>query len=199
MTHSDSFLRALTRLYKENDGIIFSNRDGTFELLLRCDPDDDPEDSEAMDFEVLIVYHDDKDASRNFKQLLEREAMTSISDDEEAEFIISEWSIQKSSTAESDDVLRAMRFLNWCYDLTICPCNNYLIKDAPTNIMCVFCQMTATPDTLQSGMCVICHEETPLVTMKQQGCCKQYIHPLCLDKWYCRTEFPQCPTCRAIK
>ena len=186
-----NFLGGLKRLHDTNEGIVFPNFDGTFNMMLRSDSECDVD---YMTFEVLVIHNPEKDETGCFYHLLERE----ISEDDDEEFILGVFCVNIESTKDSEDLVRAMHKLNSYHSIQICPCNKYFIRDSKQ--ICFYCEMTASIDGMKVEKCTICHEETPIIAMRPQPCCKQYMHIHCMDRWMnseASGENPNCPVCRA--
>lgn len=182
-------LEALHRMNDEHRGFSFENHEGTFQMTLRPEKNECLVDDGFISFEIVVVYGEDKDPHRTFRALLERE----FEEMDEDEYLVDDFSIEKTSTETSEDVCVAMDIINRCFSYRFCPCNKYLIGGT-TYPMCYHCHMTATEDDMKIETCTICHDETPRIAMKPQPCCKQYMHVRCIDKW--NDVNPTCPMCR---
>lgn len=189
VSDAKNLIDALRRIYDNDEAIYFQNRDETLDFFLRVDPG--VEDS--MKFELCAAFVSEG-VTGNLRKIVDRS--TTVNDNDE--LIYREFSIDVDASPHSLDVEKAMGILNMHYDIRICPCNRQMIKDGYD--MCFYCHMTASSSELHKVMCTICHQETPRVTMQQQRCCKQYMHPLCLGRWH-QSEAsgtdPTCPMCRA--
>lgn len=179
------FLGSLNRIYSANRGFTFRNEEETFDLTLRPDPDV----TDRMSFEVVILYEEEKDPNGTFRALLERECIEM----DEDEFLLEDFCLSKEATPDSPEVAHAINIINACYAYRLCSCSKYMIRDA--HPMCYFCHMIATEEDMKKETCAICHEETPKIGMKPQPCCRQYMHVRCIKKW--NDTNPNCPICRA--
>lgn len=185
-----NFLGGIKRLYNSCEALTFENIDGTFEIMLRPDPEVD----ELMTFEVLVIYDEDKDKFGTFIKLLRLE----LFENEDEEFFLGRISIRKDADTSSEDVVSAMHKLNAFYAVRICPCGRYFIRDISP--ICFFCHMTSADEDMQFIQCSICHEETQRITMRRQSCCKHFMHVHCVERWFnsdASGENPTCPMCRA--
>jgi len=130
-----NFLDALKRMWPAHS-LTFANADETVEYLLR--PDADSEDfmvtseKTEMNFELLVVYDSDHDDDGDFRRLLAREFLVN----EDDEFVVEEFTVEKTADAESFDLRYMMSALNRYYKHRICPCSRYLIKDSSP--LCIF-------------------------------------------------------------
>lgn len=190
------FFEALKRLWP-GQTLTFSNIENSFEFLLRpvLDHEDMMEPATEMRFELLIVYDADKDDDGEFEQLLDRE----FNNNEDGEHLVDEYVVDKSKTAEeSFEITYMMSTMNRYARYRVCPCSKYLIKD--NEPLCIYCHMTASEQDMTLETCMICHDESPRVTMEPRPCCKHLMHKRCIKRW-CNSEAsgdePTCPTCRA--
>lgn len=192
LSDRQNMLDALRRIHEHNEAIYFQNRDETLDFFLRTDPCVD----EAMKFELCPAFVSDG-VTPTLRRIVDRSTVFNESDD----LVYRDFAIESDASPHSLDVSKAMDILNAHYEIRICPCNRQLIKDG--HDMCFYCHMTASSDELHKVMCTICHQETPRVTLRQQQCCKQLMHPLCLGRWHhseascAEPSRRTCPMCRA--
>lgn len=183
-----NFLDALRRMHMCNDAVIFWNEERSFKIMLRSDA----MDPDILTFELLIVYDEDTDPSGAFKEILEN-YHDGYFEEDDCSFVIDNFTLPSSSKSTDQAICSAMRKVNDAYDMTVCPCYKYIIKDGAE--ACVFCVLTAArqEEEKERVACPICHETGLENQMKVQPCCKQQMHSRCLARWQ---EKP-CPLCRA--
>lgn len=188
ITSKDAFLKTLIRLREANDNVAFRTSGG-LRIMIRNDPSDD-NTKDSLDFDVSVVAEEEVPA---IAKALRNEV--DIIEDECGVIVIEEYSFLESDT---ENLERALEFLNivdsWC----ICPCGEYLIKDTCT--MCYYCDLTRNPDDTTGIFCPICHEEGCSRWMIETECCKQKMHRKCKDTCIAtaesRLQEARCPMCR---
>ena len=186
---NDRLYAALTRLYDANTGVTFKNKNGDFKVLIRNDPDGGM--GHYMTFETLIVVEDGDDTvTRCLENYVNAVGFESPGDHE---FLIDSFEFDKRKRSE-EDIEEFRKFLNGLEKTSICQCGERFIDDDKE--MCVFCDMTATPEKLTEFECPVCLEtghNFHSVTMK---CCGNKTHTLCDAQWY-RKGNKTCAFCRA--
>ncbi len=181
----DVLFAVLQRLKIADDAICMFNADRSFQIMLRYVDDDE----DTLFFDVCLVKIDEmEDAQWDTIAQLEHGGFL-----DQDHLVMGEWHI--SMKKPNHEVLQeAIACINRLYATTICPCNEYLIKDGGD--MCPYCQLTSTPQDLRPAFCCVCQSETPQKHTILQPCCSQRIHTRCLAKWHARSHTEQCPMCR---
>ncbi len=184
-----SLAEALRRLMYTNDCVLFYNEQQTLKLMLR----NDPIDSETIAFELCLVVPEDDDAMLKLVELNNDGYL-----DDPTTYVIDSWSYPLEGFG-AEQARKAMEAVNGAYELRVCPCGRYLIKD-PTGgdeTACVFCTMTAAgPEARAGHYCPICCEQGARMHMVLQPCCQQLLHAGCLATWKAKSEDERCPLCR---
>ena len=118
-----------------------------------------------------------------------------IMEDESGCVVIEEYSFEEN---DLEGLQTAVDFLNAVEHWTVCPCGEYLIKDAlaPGADMCYYCDMT-TPEGGETVFCPICHESGNVRWMVATACCKQRMHRKCREACIRHDDPPRCPMCRS--
>ena len=89
------------------------------------------------------------------------------------------------------DAERIAGRMNELYRHRLCPCGEYCIKDdAPE---CLFCTMTSSQSE-PTVFCAVCQDHGRRRHMRQQPCCKNFLHNACAAKAKRRSS--SCPYCR---
>lgn len=182
------FIRCLQRMKQQNTGVMFYNYDQSFKILLRNDPDC-PDGT--LGGELCIVYMVDDDPKDEIVQKsikLEPDGYV----DEDGVFVLDSFSFGCDDISAALD---AAARLNEVYVMSICPCQNYFIKDGGT--MCLFCSLTSSKHDLHPRFCCVCQEASAQMHMLVQPCCSQHIHTSCLATWHHTSGKAQCPMCRS--
>lgn len=172
------------RLHNHNDAVTFWNEQRTFKLMLRNDPSED----DAASCELLVLWDEDDERMQRVVEL--------ISDgyvDEAGVYVLDSWQFPHADF-QANDVRKMMHAINDAYLYRICPCGEYMIKDDAA--VCVFCQMTSTPQGRHKHWCSICCEDGMAMHMRQQPCCQQYLHAGCMATWVAKSGDGRCPLCR---
>ncbi|AGE56395.1 hypothetical protein PBCVNEJV1_703L [Paramecium bursaria Chlorella virus NE-JV-1] len=192
---NDKLYSALSRLYELNSGICFKNASDDFKIMIRNDPDGGH--GHFMTFEVLIIADDSNPIIT--KCLDTYVDAVGFESPESVEFLIDSFEFDKRARNE-EDVEEFRKFLNSLVKTTVCPCAERFIHDEKP--MCVFCEMTSTPEKLATFECPVCLEtghEFHSTTMK---CCGNKLHKICDATWFskgnktcafCRAELPKRP------
>ena len=184
----------LRRMQLANEAITFWNQDRTLKLMLRNDPDMDEEDDpvKLVSADLCIVVDED-DAAATRAMEMEHDGVF----EESTMFVVDNFEVPMDGPDALDELLVATRRINALHRTTICGCGKYLIKDeAP---VCLFCEMTAADQDLDTQFCAICQDTGARAHMATQACCSQTLHRTCLDAWRAKGEGEtrRCPLCRA--
>jgi hypothetical protein len=191
---NDRLHNALVRIHDANSGIVFKNKTDDFKILVRNDPEGGL--GHFMTFEVLIVVEDVGDdilsaCLDNYVNAVGFESPDS------QDFLIDSFEFDKRQRSE-EEIEEFREFLNALANTTVCPCGKRFIHDDKD--MCIFCDMTATPEKLAEFDCPICLEKGYDFHSKTMKCCGNRIHVLCDSTWYrkgnktcafCREELPK--------
>jgi hypothetical protein len=187
----EALLKTLKRLRKANDNVTYRTSGG-LRIMLRNEPDDD-DGPGNISFDVSVVIEDElPSVEKAFRNEID------IMDDESGCIVIEEYSFAPDDV---DSLQEAVNFLNQVDLWTICPCGEYLIKDAPEG-MCYYCEMMTCPNKEDPDVfCPICHESGHPRWMITTTCCKQKMHRKCKETCVSSSEMrlqdAQCPMCRA--
>lgn len=175
----------LVRLHATNDAVVFWNRDRSFKIMLR----NDPEDAVTLACDLSIVFDEEDPAMGRVMDLMFDGYL-----EEAGIYVLESWKFSREECAP-EDVTPVLNAINRVHDYSLCPCGSYVIKDrAP---MCAFCHLTSTvDDAADEGMCAICHDACLARHAVHMGCCNQMLHGRCLRTWKSTSEDPRCPLCR---
>lgn len=180
----EAMVATLKRLHALNDGVMFWNEQRTFKLMLR----NDPVDAESVACELAVVVDEDDE---HMMRLMEMTNDGYI--DEPGTLVVESWCFPLADFG-IEEAAKVQHAVNRTYLYRVCPCNKYLIKD--DGAVCLFCQMTATPESRRWHFCPICCEEGREMHMALQPCCAQRLHSRCLDTWIHKSGDDRCPLCR---
>ena len=187
-----ALLKTVKRLSKANDNVTYRTSGG-LRIMLRNEPDDE-DGPDTIAFDVSVVIEDESPSvEKAFRNEID------IMDDESGCIVIEEYSFAPDDT---ESLQQAVDFLNQVDLWTVCPCGEYLIKDAP-EVMCYYCEMTVYSDDKEDPdiFCPICHESGHQRWMTTTPCCKQKMHKkckaTCVSSAELRLQEAQCPMCRA--
>lgn len=175
-----AFLACLKRLKRHNDTVVFTNPH-RLRILLRNDP---TIDDDHLGFDVSLLTDDNEGVFRAVRNEVD------VYEDEGC-VVLDEFCFKETDT---EDISKAVDFVNALNDWAMCPCGHYLIKDGNPH-MCYHCELTRSADDLIGVFCPICHEEGFPRWMQQVPCCKQRLHRACRDA--CAAVALRCPLCRA--
>lgn len=195
----DVLVSVLQRLKASQGAICMFNVDRTFQIMLRSiDMDNDEEEGgdELLFFDVCLVKLEEDDSvvdDAQWDTILQLEHDGYV-DDDDMVFVMDEWNLA-ARDPDRATLLHAVQRINELYRMTICPCNQYFIKDGGD--MCPFCQLSCSGPDLKVAFCCVCQSETPRKHMVCQPCCSQRIHTKCLRAWHVRSGGSRCPMCRA--
>jgi len=179
-----SMFHVIKRLHNVNDAVMFWNEERTFKLMLRNDPGDDA----SIGCELSVVFDEDDERMQRVLDLTNDGYM-----DEPGVFVLDTWSFPEAEFSY-EDARKVMNAINNAYLFKVCPCGSYMIKDDSS--ICVFCQMTSTPQGRLVHWCSICCEDGMAMHMRQQACCQQYLHAKCIRTWRAKSGDDRCPLCR---
>lgn len=189
ISDSAALLKTLKRLGAANDNVTYRTFGG-LRIMLRNEPDDD--DPNNIAFDVSVVIEDEPPSiEKAFRNEID------IMEDESGCIVIEEYSFAPD---DADSLQQVMDFLNQVDLWIICPCGEYLIKDAPET-MCYYCEMTCLGEKEEDIFCPICHEIGHPRWMTTVSCCSQKMHKKCKDTCISSSELrlqeARCPMCRA--
>lgn len=189
---ADSMAEALRRLMYSNDCVLFYNEQQTLKLMLR----NDPIDAETIAFELCIVVPEDDDAMLKLVDLNNDGYL-----DDPTTYVLDSWSYPLEGFG-AEQARKPMEAVNRAYELRVCPCGRYLVKDHGTGpaeaTACVFCTMVAAgAEARAEHYCPICCEQGARMHMALQPCCQQLLHSSCLATWHAKSDDERCPLCRA--
>jgi len=185
---NDRLRSALRRVHDANTGVMLTNKNDDFKMMIRNDPDGG--DGYFMTFEVVIIADDNNAILR--KCLDHYVDTVGFEDDEGQEFIIGSFEIDKRGG--DDDTEDLAKLMNELYETSYCQCGQRFIHDGKN--MCVFCEMTATPEKLAPFDCAVCMETGHDFHSTKMKCCGNKLHVLCDDQWF-RKGNKTCAFCRA--
>ena len=186
----EALLHTLKRMRRCNDNVAFRTRGG-LRVMVRNDPED--AEKNYLTFDVSVITEDEAPSTvtaiKNEIDIMEEESGCVV--------------IEEYSFAEDDaeGLQTAVDFLNDVDRWTVCPCGEFLIKDAPAD-MCYYCEMTAE-DGGETLFCPICHETGHVRWMVATSCCKQRLHRKCKETCVATeslrsdNDVPRCPMCRS--
>lgn len=178
------FRAAVLRMHDSNQAVLMWNKARDMKIMIRIDPDEDPD---AIVFEYGFVFDDEDD---EITRVFDLEADGYVDD---GLFVVEAYSFKRQDLLDHPHVLEpARQRLNELFQVTVCPCGLYLIKDKGP--ICLYCQMTSVSGQDREHMCAICHETSMERHMVRQACCGQPFHRACLAKW--KTKSATCPMCR---
>ena len=184
-------------MYRQNEALLFHNTDKSFKIMIRPSfPDVEQEEQTLMQFDLLIVYEESEDLHGKFFDILTFEYSGFM---EDGDFTLDSLEIPKDETADGEHVAEAIRSIESVYAMTICDCYKYFKKDTDFDL-CLFCQLTmppSNPEEEEQAVCVICQEPVYPTTQGIQKCCKQVMHPKCLEMWLLPRPTRACPVCRS--
>ena len=183
----EALLRTLKRMRASNDNVAYRTSGG-LRIMVRNDPES--EDEGYLTFDVSVVTEDESEAIvKSIKNEID------IMEDESGCVVIEEYSFEEN---DLEGLQTAVDFLNAVEHWTVCPCGEYLIKDAlaPGADMCYYCDMT-TPEGGETVFCPICHESGNVRWMVATACCKQRMHRKCREACIRHDDPPRCPMCRS--
>jgi hypothetical protein len=176
----NSLYAALSRLCEANDAFVFRNPGG-IPILLRGIKEDD-----HCNVDVSVTTCEDRPC---IEECMKNEVGVSQEDNF---FILHEFTIDEDTIKEIQEALNSM----WLW--TVCPCGQYIIKQANEE-MCYMCRMTLASTITapsQESFCPICHDARSHPRwMMQTPCCKQAMHRLCHMIW--KSKADTCAICRA--
>ena len=171
-------------MHVHNGAVMFWNHERTLKLVLR----NDPVDEDTIGWDLSIVCSDE-DGDEGLAEALRLEFDGYF--DDGGLFVLDSDTLPLESKPEDDGVKKAARAVNAAYETALCACGAYLITDGAR--VCMFCQMTATPENTRQEYCPICMEHGAARYMTTQRCCGQKLHRACVAAW----NRPTCPLCRA--
>ena len=187
---NERLVSALHRIHDANTGVTFSNKNNDFKVMVRNDPDGGV--GHFMTFEVVIIAEDNNAILR--KCLDHFVDTVGFEDDGGQEFIVGSFEVDKRVGSGEDDVEDLKEMLNNLYETSYCQCGQRFIHDGQD--MCVFCDMTATPEKLAPFDCAVCMETGHDFHSTKMKCCGNKLHVLCDDQWF-RKGNKTCAFCRA--
>lgn len=185
---AQSLHACLCRLRATNDAVIFKNADETLRIMLRNDPQENPD---TMCFDLSVVWDDNTDVEIAKIMDLEHDGYI----EEPGVFVLDSFSNIPAQTHDSPELDRLRLAINHAHELSLCHCMTYLIKDGGS--CCVFCTMTADEGDLRREFCPICQDSGIRLHMAKQSCCNQFLHASCLRTWNKTSSV--CPMCRTAR
>lgn len=188
ISNRDRFWSSLKRLYKNNDGIMFKNKDDTFKIMIRPDPDGSA--GHFVVFDLVIVF---EESNTTLNKILELTTDGWFSEDNDMEYVVESWEFDKRNPDVSE-LKEMMEYTNKTYNFVFCQCGKHFIKDGGD--MCVFCEMTGSDEDFEKFECPICMEEGYNMHSKLSKCCSNKMHKMCYDRWY-KEGNKKCAICRA--
>jgi hypothetical protein len=189
ISHTERLWSAMERIYEANSGVAFKNIDDSFKILVRNDPEGSA--GHFMAIEVAIIVEPDDDILMECVNNYVNAA--GFDSPEEQEFIINTFEFDKRDP-DAEDLEEFMKFLNDLQQTIICSCGKRFITDGKD--MCVFCDLIATPEKLQTFECPVCLEQCKELHSHTMKCCNHKIHLLCDVNWYKKGN-KKCALCRA--
>ena len=184
-----SLLACLHRLHALNEAVCFWNKEKSVKLLLRNNPESGPD---TLSAELAILEGALEGEADVFTAIM---TLDIDSWEDGDAWIMEEFNVDREEIADCEVVREATASINKAYNIRICQCENYLIRE-PDCETCSFCLLTSHPSDYESHHCPICYNHGPRLSFTKQNCCGQLIHQKCLTKWYNTSAASHCPWCR---
>lgn len=171
ITDPMALLKLVKRLRDANDNLAYRTSGG-LRIMIRNDPDDAGPGEVAFDVSVVI-----DDESPEIVKAIQNEI--DIMEDDSGCIVIEDYAF---SETDGESLKSAVKFLNSVDTWTVCPCGEYLIKDAFENAeatMCYYCECTREAHETLEHFCPICHDIGCARWMITVPCCNQKMHRKC--------------------
>ena len=187
-----SLIACFQRLHATNEGVCFWNVDRTLKLMLRNNPDSS---ANTLSAELLLLCDDDDDddgsATKELEEIMELDVDSYVDGDA---WVLEEFLLDASVEPTDDAVTGVMETINKVYNMRICDCRKYMLREQDTSTCC-FCLLTGTAADREPVNCPICYAVGPRLGFRKQECCGQLMHTSCLNRWHA-TSANTCPWCR---
>lgn len=189
-----SLVACFQRLHATNEGVCFWNADRTLKLMLRNNPESGPD---SLSAELLLLCDEDGDDDSNDSAAKELETIMELDVDSYSDgdaWVLEEFVLDASVDPSDDAVAGIMATINKVYNMRICDCRKYMLREQDTSTCC-FCLLTGTAEDREPVSCPICYAVGPRLGFRKQECCGQLMHTSCLNRWHA-TSANTCPWCR---
>jgi hypothetical protein len=189
ISSNDRLHDVLNRIYNANSGVVFKNKTDEFKILIRNV--DEGSRGHFMTFDVAIIVEEGDDVL--LKCLENMINAVGFDSPEESEFVLDQFEFDKRERSEEEEE-EFRTYLNRLQGTIVCPCGARFIHDGKD--MCLFCDLTSTPEKLAEFECPICLDKGHEFHAKTMSCCKAKMHIMCSDKWEKKGN-SKCAMCRA--
>ena len=194
ISDSAALLRTLKRLRSANDNVAYRTSGG-LRIMIRNDPDSETDVNKTeIAFDVSVVIEDEpEEIVKAIKNEID------IMEDDSGCIVIEDYSFQET---DAEALKSAVDFLNAVDSWTVCPCGEFLIKDAHVDTvpskaavsMCYYCECTRESTDTLDVQCPICHDHGSTRWMVKLPCCGQWMHRKCQQSALRLVE-NKCPLC----
>ena len=193
-----ALLRTLKRLRDANDNVAYRTSGG-LRIMIRNDPESETDVSgKELSFDVSVIIEDEPD---EIVKAIKNEI--DIMEDDSGCIVIEDYSFQDTDT---ESLQTAVDFLNAVDLWTVCPCGEFLIKDAHVGTalkaavsMCYYCECTRESNDTLEVQCPICHDHGSTRWMVKLPCCGQSMHRKCQQSCIASSSLRlvenKCPLC----